>query len=452
MFQKVIRGCVNVVQKYLPEPLIFAIILTLVAALLAMPICHQSPLEVIEHWGDGVWGLLAFSMQMALVLVCGSALAAAPAVKRVIYYLATLPKKPSGAIALVTFVSAIACWLNWGFGLIVGAIFAREVARRLRGVDYRLLIASAYSGFVVWHAGLSGSIPLTMSTAGESLSRATNGILTDPIPITHTILHPINLIMVALTIGAIVLVNSLMHPRNPMMVVAVDPALLQDDPVAEKAAPTTPAERLENSRVLTWIITALGLTYLVVHIGFRGGSFDLNAVIMLFLFAGLLLHKTPLAYVRAFGKAASGASGILLQFPFYAGIMGIITGVGASGTCLGMVLSNACVEGSGPITYPLLTFLCAALLNLFVPSGGGHWAIQAPIMFGAGEMLNVDHGLTGIAIAWGDAWTNLIQPFWALPALAIAKLQAKDIMGYCLIDLVVSGVIIVGGLLVWSVF
>jgi short-chain fatty acids transporter len=452
MFQKVIRGCVNVVQKYLPEPLIFAIILTLVAALLAMPICHQSPLEVIEHWGDGVWGLLAFSMQMALVLVCGSALAAAPAVKRVIYYLATLPKKPSGAIALVTFVSAIACWLNWGFGLIVGAIFAREVARRLRGVDYRLLIASAYSGFVVWHAGLSGSIPLTMSTAGESLSRATNGILTDPIPITHTILHPINLIMVALTIGAIVLVNSLMHPRNPMMVVAVDPALLQDDPVAEKAAPTTPAERLENSRVLTWIITALGLTYLVVHIGFRGGSFDLNAVIMLFLFAGLLLHKTPLAYVRAFGKAASGASGILLQFPFYAGIMGIITGVGTSGTCLGMVLSNACVEGSGPITYPLLTFLCAALLNLFVPSGGGHWAIQAPIMFGAGEMLNVDHGLTGIAIAWGDAWTNLIQPFWALPALAIAKLQAKDIMGYCLIDLIVSGVIIVGGLLVWSVF
>ena len=450
MFQKIIRGCVNVVQKYLPEPLIFAIVLTLVAAILAMPICHQSPLEVIEHWGDGVWGLLAFSMQMALVLVCGSALAAAPAVKRVIYYLATLPKKPAGAIALVTFISAIACWLNWGFGLIVGAIFAREVARRLRGVDYRLLIASAYSGFVVWHAGLSGSIPLTMSTAGESLSRATNGILTDPIPITHTILHPINLIMVALTIGAIVLVNSLMHPRNPLMVVAVDPELLREEPDADRPKPTTPAERLENSRVLTWIITALGLTYLVVHIGFRDGSFDLNAVIMLFLFAGLLLHKTPLAYVRAFGKAASGASGILLQFPFYAGIMGIITGVGTSGICLGTVISNACVQGSGPITYPLLTFLCAALLNLFVPSGGGHWAIQAPIMFGAGEALNVDPGLTGIAIAWGDAWTNLIQPFWALPALAIAKLKAKDIMGYCIIDLLVSGVIIVGGLLIWA--
>lgn len=450
MFQRVIKGCVNVVQRYLPEPLIFAIVLTLVAALLAMPICKQSPIEVIEHWGDGVWGLLAFSMQMALVLVCGSALAAAPPVKRGIHYLATLPKKPAGAIALVTFVSAIACWLNWGFGLIVGAVFAREVARRLRGVDYRLLIASAYSGFVVWHAGLSGSIPLTMSTAGDSLSRATNGILTAPVPVTQTILHPINLVMVALVIGAIVAVNSLMHPRNPLMVVSVDPDLLKEEEDAERPKPTTPAERLENSHVLTWIITAIGVTYLVVHIGFRGGNIDLNAVIMIFLFLGLLLHKTPLAYVRAFGKAASGASGILLQFPFYAGIMGIITGVGASGICLGTVISNACVHGSGPMTYPLLTFLCAALLNMFVPSGGGHWAIQAPIMFGAGEALHVDHGLTGIAIAWGDAWTNLIQPFWALPALAIAKLQAKDIMGYCLIDLVVSGIIICGGLLVWS--
>lgn len=450
MFQKVIRGCVNVVQRYLPEPFIFAIILTLVAAILAMPICQQTPLEVVEHWGDGVWGLLAFSMQMALVLVCGSALAAAPVVKKGISFLATLPKKPSGAIALVTFVSAIACWLNWGFGLIVGVIFAKEVARKLHGVDYRLLIASAYSGFVVWHAGLSGSIPLTMSTPGEALTRATNGVLTDPIPIGQTILEPHNVVMVALVIGAIVLVNSLMHPKDQLMVVAIDPALLTEEPEAEKAKSATPAEHLENSHVLGWIIAVLGLGYLVLHLFFRGGSFDLNAVIMLFLFVGLILHGTPLAYVRAFGKAASGAAGILLQFPFYAGIMGIITGVGASGICFGTVISDACISVSNPHTYPLLTFLCAAILNMFVPSGGGHWAIQAPIMFGAGADLGVDPGLTGIAIAWGDAWTNLIQPFWALPALAIAKLSAKDIMGYCLIDLLVSGIIICGGLLVWA--
>ena len=207
---------------------------------------------------------------------------------------------------------------------------------------------------------------------------------------------------------------------------------------------------MEHSRVLAWMIALMFAVYLVVHLGFRGGSLDLNTVILIFLTLGLMLHRTPLAYVRAFGKAASGASGIILQFPFYAGIMGIITGVGASGICLGTVISDACIDVSTPVTYPLLTFLCAAILNLFVPSGGGHWAIQAPIMFTAGADLGVDPGLTGTAIAWGDAWTNLIQPFWALPALAIARLSAKDIMGYCLIDLLVTGLIIGGGLIVWA--
>lgn len=449
-----IKFCVKLVQRWLPEPFIFAIILTLVAACLAMPICHQTPIEVVENWGGGVWNLLAFAMQMALVLVCGSTLAAAPAIKRVISSLAGIPKTPAAAIALVTGVSAIACWLNWGFGLIVGVIFAKEIAKRLAGVDYRLLIASAYSGFVVWHAGLSGSIPLTMATPGDALAKATNGVLTEPVPVSQTILDYHNLIIVAAVIVAIVITNSLMHPKND--IICVDPALLEEESTANSQQPIansqqpTPAQRMENSRILSWIVALLGFAYLIIHLGFRGGSFDLGSVIMLFLFLGVVLHGTPLAYVRAFGKAATGASGIILQFPFYAGIMGIITGVGASGICFGTVISNACISISTPTTYPLLTFLCAALLNMFVPSGGGHWAIQAPIMFAAGANLGVDPGLTGTAIAWGDAWTNLIQPFWAIPALAIAKLDAKDIMGFCLIDLLITGIIICSGLVIWA--
>ncbi len=450
MFQRIIRGCVKLVQRYLPEPFIFAVILTFLAAILAMPICRQTPLEVVEHWGNGVWGLLAFAMQMALVLVCGSTLAAAPVVKRGISALASIPKSPAGAIALVTGVSAIACWLNWGFGLIVGVIFAKEIAKKLSGVDYRLLIASAYSGFVVWHAGLSGSIPLTMATPGDALAKATNGTLTEPIPVSQTILDPHNLCMVALVIVALVVVNALMHPKNGQ-VVTVDPLLLQDSDPVSAEIPDTPAEKMENSRLLSWLVAALGIGYLVLKLFFRNGTLDLNSVIMLFLFVGIILHGTPLAYVHAFTKAASGAAGILLQFPFYAGIMGIITGVGHSGICFGTVISDACISISTPTTYPLLTFLCAAILNMFVPSGGGHWAIQAPIMFAAGANLGVDPGLTGTAIAWGDAWTNLIQPFWAIPALAIAKLNAKDIMGFCIIDLVVSGAIICAGLLLWAI-
>ena len=446
-----IKFCVRLVQRWLPEPFIFAIILTLVAAALAMPICHQTPLEVIDHWGGGVWNLLAFAMQMALVLVCGSTLAAAPVVKRGISLLAAIPKTPVAAIALVTEVSALACWLNWGFGLIVGVVFAKEIARKMPAIDYRLLIASAYSGFVVWHAGLSGSIPLTMATPGEALTKATNGVLTEPIPISQTILDPHNIVIVLVVMVAIVVTNSLMYPKKD--VVTVDPALLEEDaPVTPKPQQDalTPAQRMEHSRLLSWIVAGIGFAYLIIHLGWGGGSFDLGSVIMLFLFLGVLLHGTPLAYVKAFTNASKGAAGIILQFPFYAGIMGIITGVGASGISFGTVLSNACISISNATTYPLLTFLCAAGLNMFVPSGGGHWAIQAPIMFAAGADLGVDPGLTGTAIAWGDAWTNLIQPFWAIPALAIAKLDAKDIMGFCLIDLLVTGVVICSGLLVWA--
>ena len=363
--------------------------------------------------------------------------------------IAALPKTPASAIATVTLVSAIACWINWGFGLIVGVILAKEIARDCKGVDYRLLIASAYSGFVVWHAGLSGSIPLTMATAGEALTKATNGALTEPVSVSATLFAPQNLIIVLLVIIAITVVNTFMHPKGEH-VVTVDPQLLYEPEEAPAKEDKSPAAKLEQSYIVSGIVALLGFSFLIIKLFVRGGSLDLNAVIMLFLFTGILFHGTPLRYVRAFTKSAGSAAGIILQFPFYAGIMGIITGVGASGICYGTVISDACIGISTPTTFPLLTFLCAAVLNLFVPSGGGHWAIQAPVFFTAGANLGVDPGLTGISIAWGDAWTNLIQPFWALPALAIAKLNAKDIMGFCLIDLAITGLIICGGLLVWA--
>ena len=302
-----IKFCVRLVQRWLPEPFIFAIVLTFVAAFIAMPVCRQTPLEVVWNWGGGVWNLLAFAMQMALVLVCGSALAAAPVVKRGIGALARVPKTPSAAIALVTVVSALACWLNWGFGLIVGVIFAKEIARQLQGVDYRLLIASAYSGFVVWHAGLSGSIPLTMATPGEALTKATNGALTAPVPVSQTILDPHNIVMVLLVIVAITVANTLMHPRKGA--VTVDPALLEEDSVEapklfKSMKGLTPAQKLEQSPVLSWLIALMFVAFLVVRLGFRGGSLDLGAVIMIFLAMGLLLHGTLGCYTEGYRLSA----------------------------------------------------------------------------------------------------------------------------------------------------
>ena len=460
MFQKLIDLSVKLIRKYLPDPFVFAILLTIVAAVAAMISTGQTPLEVVENWGGGVWSLLAFSMQMALVLVCGSALADAPVIKKALRKMAALPKTPAAAIVTVTLVSSIACWINWGFGLIVGAIFAKEIARQVKGVDYRLLIASAYSGFVVWHSGLSASIPLAMATEGPSLVEVSRGAITSAIPIGETIFATYNLLIVFAIIVALTVVNTLMHPSADKAFV-VDPALLGDaEEIVDKELcgmdggkeckvewKLTPSEKLNNSMILSGIIAVMGLGYLAVRIFVKGGSLDLNSVIMLFMFLGIVLHKTPIKYVKAVTSSASSCAGILLQFPFYAGIMGIMTSVSAEGVSLAGQISEACVAMSNEKTFPLLSFLSAGIVNVFVPSGGGQWAVQAPIMLPAGVQLGVDPSVTGMAIAYGDAWTNLIQPFWALPALAIAKLNAKDIMGYCLIDLFVVGAIVIVGFL-----
>ena len=460
MLGKLIDLSVKLIRKYLPDPFVFAILLTIVAAVAAMISTGQSPLEVVENWGGGVWSLLAFSMQMALVLVCGSALADAPVIKKGLRKMAALPKTPAAAIVTVTLVSSIACWINWGFGLIVGAIFAKEIARQVKGVDYRLLIASAYSGFVVWHSGLSASIPLAMATEGPSLVEVSRGAITSAIPIGETIFATYNLLIVFAIIVALTVVNTLMHPA-PEKAFVVDPALLGDaEEIVDKELcgmdggkeckvewKLTPSEKLNNSVILSGIIAVMGLGYLAVRIFVKGGSLDLNSVIMLFMFLGIVLHKTPIKYVKAVTSSASSCAGILLQFPFYAGIMGIMTSVSAEGVSLAGQISEACVAMSNEKTFPLLSFLSAGIVNVFVPSGGGQWAVQAPIMLPAGVQLGVDPSVTGMAIAYGDAWTNLIQPFWALPALAIAKLNAKDIMGYCLIDLFVVGAIVIIGFL-----
>ena len=474
MLSKLIDLSVKLIRKYLPDPFVFAIILTVVAGLAAMFCTGQGALEVLENWGGGVWSLLAFSMQMALVLVCGSALADAPLIKRGLRKMAALPKTPAAAITTVTLVASIACWINWGFGLIVGAIFAKEIARAVKGVDYRLLIAAAYSGFVVWHAGLSASIPLAMATDGESLVEVSRGAITSAIPISQTIFATYNLIIVFVVIVALTAVNTLMHPV-PEKAFIVDPALLGDgeeikeEPLCGPSGSEnceevrasgcascgegksewkmSPSEKLNNSVVLGGLVALMGLGYLVVKIVLKGASLDLNNVIMLFMFLGIVLHKTPIKYVKAVTASASSSAGILLQFPFYAGIMGIMTSAGADGVSLAGQISEACVAMSNEKTFPLLSFLSAGIVNVFVPSGGGQWAVQAPIMLPAGVQLGVDPAVTGMAIAWGDAWTNLIQPFWALPALAIAKLDAKDIMGFCLIDLFIVGVIVCAGFL-----
>lgn len=448
MFKKLTNGCVTLVNRFLPDPFIFCIILTIVVFVAAVPLAGLTPMEIVNAWGGGVWGLLSFSMQMALVLVLGSAFANAPSIKKIVSKVASLAKNPTQGIIVVTFFSLIACWINWGFGLVIGAILAKEIARQLEGIDYRLLIASAYSGFVIWHAGFSGSIPLALATPGEeALLIATGGAVSEPISTSLTIFAPYNLVMVLVILVCLPFINAKMHP-SPAQVVTVDRALLVEDKIEYKV-PVTPAEKIENSPIMSMIIAAAGLIYLIVYFAGNGFNITLNIVNLLFLILGIIFHKTPINYVRAITDATKGAAGIILQFPFYSGIMTIMTTTSAAtGLSLAAVISNWFVSIATPITFPLFTFLSAGIVNFFVPSGGGQWAVQGPIMMPAGQALGVSPALTGMGIAWGDAWTNMIQPFWALPALGIAGLSARDIMGYCLITLFFSGIVVCGGFLI----
>ncbi|MBU1465877.1 MAG: short-chain fatty acid transporter [Gammaproteobacteria bacterium] len=446
--QKVSQFFVTLLQRYLPDPFIFAIVLTFAVFLLVMPSTGQGPMQVVNAWAGGFWNLLSFSMQMAMVVVTGHAMASAPAFKRKLAMLAGVAKTPGQAIILVTVISAMACWVNWGFGLVVGAIFAKEIAARVKGVDYRLLIASAYSGFLFWHGGLSGSIPLSIA-GGANISKVTNGAVTGPIPTSETIFSTMNLTILAVMFITIPLLNRLMHPA-PQDTVTIDAELLKEQVVdTPNKADMSPAERLENSRVLSLLLGVMGFAYIIYYFVNNGFALNLNVVNFTFLFSAVLLHGTPKSLLSSVSQGARNCSGILLQFPFYAGIMGMMTATGDSGASLAGVISQAFVSISNETTFPLFTFLSAGIVNFFVPSGGGQWAVQAPIMMPAGAALGVDAAKTAMAIAWGDAWTNMIQPFWALPALAIAGLGAKDVMGYCLMALIGSGVIISLGFLIF---
>jgi len=428
MLNAAAKHLVKLVERYLPDPYIFVLLLSIVVFAAAVLFEQQSALSVLMYWGDGFWGLLSFSMQMLLILVTGFMLASTPLVTGILNRLALQAKTPGQAIILVTIISLLASWLNWGFGLVVGALFAKALARNIK-VDYRLLVASAYSGFIVWHGGLAGSIPLTIATAGHFSSEQIGVI-----PTSETIFAGFNLLLVALLFIAVPLVNRLMLPKHSDSVY-VDPAVLQDNTTLNTAN-ARPADKLENSMLLAWIVGFAGIGYLVQYFG-KGGGLNLNIVNFMFLFFAIVLHGTPRRLLHSLQQAIQGGAGIVIQFPFYAGIMAIMLQSG-----LAQSMSQWFVSFATADSLAFWSFISAGIVNIFVPSGGGQWAVQAPVMLPAALELGADVSRIAMAVAWGDAWTNLIQPFWALPVLAIAGLKAKDIMGFCLVQLVITGVII----------
>lgn len=417
-------------RKYMPDPWLFAILLSFLTYILGLIFTKSGPFDMILHWYKGFWELLAFAMQMCLILVTGYSLATAPVVKRALDALARIPKTNSGAVYLTVLVVIIAGYINWGLGLIVGAMMAKEVARqgyfRKIPLHYPLLGAAGYIGLAIWHGGFSGSAPLLVATKGHFLEKEI-GI----IPVVQTLFSPLNIGLFFAMIILLPLLAKFLAPKEGEEVLTIDkydPTLLEEVKIEEKAKEEwTLADKLENSRTITLIVCLAGFIYIVYHFYKQGFDLNLNIVNFIFLIVGMLLHGTPIAYVRAITEGTKGCAGIILQFPFYAGIMGMMKYSGLVG-----VIASWFVAISTPLTYPVWTYISACIINLFIPSGGGQWAVQGPVMVKAAQAMNLSIPKTLMAVAYGDQWTNLFQPFWALPLLGITRLKVRDIMGYCI--------------------
>lgn len=430
----VMRPLNSLVERFIPSALVFAIVLTFIVAIMALVLTDAGPVKIVEEWGIGLSGLLDFITQMALILFLGYILATTRPVRKLLNRLGSVPKTPMQAYLFVFLVAACASLITWGLGLVVGGLLAREVAHAFRvrevPVHFPMLVASGFAGFVVWHMGYSASGPLTAATPDSFIAEQ----LGDTIGIGRTIFATWNLIAILVTIVVVALALYLIAPRNDRSVVPLSIDVREAE-VSVDDDVVTPADRVDASRIPTLAIGVLLVVYLVIHFATTGGL-TLDIVNWSFLALIMLLVRNPFELIALTKNAAGNVGEILLQFPLYAGILGIMAGTG-----LIAVLSEAFITISTPETFGLWSFLSAGLVNFFVPSGGGQVAVQAPILLDAAEALGVDPALAIMAIAYGDQWTNMIQPFWALPLLAIAGLKMRDILSYTTIVLVASGLV-----------
>jgi len=430
--------------RWVPDAWVIAVLLTGVAFLLELITTPNNPFQLLQFLGRGFWTLSSFAMQMSLIIFTGYILATSPPVNKLLNKLAGVPKTPFQAIMLMAFISMFTAWFNWGFSIIGSAVFARYVARKQKGVDYRLLIAAAYLGLgTFWHAGLSASSPLLVATPGHFMEKVT-GI----IPITSTIFHPFNLIMCVIILAVFTIFTPMLHPKKDDVVEADPTALGEEESYAiERPAVLTPGKAIEFRPVINIVVGACGIIWLFWYFSKNGPLLNLDIVNFTFLMVGILLHGTPASLLRAAEQAGTFIWGVVLQFPFYAGIFGIISYSGFQD-----VVANWFTSISTKETYPAIVYWYSGILNYFVPSGGSKWAIEAPYIIKAGQALGVPNSLTVLAYAWGDMATDIIQPFWAIPLLGVAKLGFKDIMGYCIILFILYLVITSVGFLIAPMF
>ncbi|MCB0733851.1 MAG: short-chain fatty acid transporter [Flavobacteriales bacterium] len=428
------KSYLKFVQRVLPSPLTIAVVLTALTAVLALVFTQDNSIvDVGMAWQKGFWELLSFTMQMMIMLVLGHTLALSKPSGLLIDWITSRCTSSSAAVVMVSLFSVIAGLVNWGLGLIFGAILARKVGEHCRRqhirVSYGLLGTCGYLSLLVWHGGLSGSAPLTVAKAGHSME-ALMGV----VPVSSTLLAMPNILA---SIGVLIALPLTAHILNRLIKPSKSDGLpkLSGKPSAPKKAKG--AERLDHTSLLG---IALGL--MMLGLAFREmlqtdnalGYFNLDTINFILFGFALLFHGSLFSFTQAAERAIRGTTGILIQFPLYAGIMGIMKYSG-----LLLVFAEFFTEISTAQSFPFFAYLSSSIVNILVPSGGGQWQVQGPILLEAAKTLGVNPSKVVMALAYGDQLTNMLQPFWALPLLGITGLKAKHILPYSALFMLLAG-------------
>lgn len=433
----------NWYSRYFPDALIFALVLTLLAMILALFLTDSNVGSVLNYWFEGIPMLFTFAFQLMFTYAAALVLVDTPIVQKYIKKAARLVKTPMVAYMATGIIGAATSFLGWYIGPVVTSIFARSVGKEIKDVDYRLISAIAYCSFTISLTGISGTIPLFVATEGPFTD-----ILGGLIPITQTTFSTMNLVS-CLLIVIVTMIIFYFIAKNKKEIVSFRDLEINnsenkekfDADIVETPEELSFAEKVNTFRPLIFILGLIGLLYLIYFFVNRGlGGLNLNTVAFIALVMGLLVQKDAISYAKSFSKNLVSTGSIALQFPLYGGIASILIGSG-----LAVVFTDAIVSVSTEFTFPALTFLATGFINLFIPSAGSQFTATATFLIPAAESLGVDTVRTVMAIMYGDIWTNLIQPFWALlyfPILAAGtNLKVRDFMGYCLPILVAVGAI-----------
>ena len=420
----------NWCEKWFPDAFVFAAIAVVIVSIGALAM-GRTPSQISIDFGKSFWNLIPFTMQMAFVVIGGYVVAVSKPVHKLIVVLAKIPKTSKGAVAFVGFMAMLTSLLSWGFSMIFAGILIREICKRLKGVDYRAIGAAGFLGLgTVWALGLSSSAALMMATKG-SIPPALLKI-SGVIPLDLTLFTWQNLVMIItpMVISTLICYSSAPSAHSAKTFEMAD---IRHEELDSIGVAKTPGEKLEFSPFLTLVLVALGVMYLYDVFSTKGGlaALDLNTYNFMFIIAGLLLHWRPRAFLRAVAKAVPMSGGVLIQFPLYAGIFGILMGSG-----INEVLAKFFVSISTQDTLAPVVGVYSAILGLFLPSGGGKWVVEAPYLLQAATELKVNLAWVVQCYNAAEALPNFINPFWMLPLMGLVGVKARELAGYSMLQLI----------------